>query len=138
MQIRNLKGDFCGVAGLDVSFNRLTNSILTKGNVGAYVIEKAVINRDGETIFSTRSEYFNKTFDPAKFHQNAEFKTPLFQTPEIRDRILNRGKDYGIFVVEQNGRKVIYSFARLEILKMYYVVSGDYQKLIEHVRKLPQ
>ena len=138
MQIRNLNGDFCGVAGLDVSFNRLTNSILTKGNVGAYVIEKAVINRDGETIFSTRSEYFNKTFDPAKFHQNAEFKTPLFQTPEIRDRILNRGKDYGIFVVEQNGRKVIYSFARLEILKMYYVVSGDYQKLIEHVRKLPQ
>ena len=138
IQIHDLKGNFCGVAGMDVSVNRLTNSILTKGNVGDYVIEKAVINLSGETIFSTKSEYFNKTFDPAKYHQDAEFKTPLFQTQPIRNRILNRGRDYGIFVVEQDGRKVIYSFARLEILKMYYVVSGDYEKLIAHVRKLPR
>jgi serine/threonine-protein kinase len=136
IQIFDLEGNFRGVAGLDLSVNRLTNSILTKGNVGDYVLEKAVINLSGETIFSTKSEYFNQTFDPDKYHQNAEFKTPLFQTEEIRKRILGQGKDYGVFSVTQDGEKLVFSFARLEIFDMYYVVVADYDKLLTHIGKM--
>ncbi|MBP5183242.1 MAG: hypothetical protein J6331_09485, partial [Lentisphaeria bacterium] len=136
--IFDLHGHFCGVAGLDLSVNSLTNSILTKGNVGDYVIEKAVINLEGETIFSTKSEYFNKTFDPDKFHQDADFKTPLFQTREIRNRILKQktDKEYGVFSTTQKGKKIVCSYAYLEILEMYYVVVADYEKLLRHVSKL--
>ena len=135
VQIYNLHGEFCGVAGLDLSVNRLTKSLLDKGNVGDYVLEKAVVNLSGETVFSTESEYFNKTFDPDKYHQDAEFKTPLFHTKEVRNRILKRGRDYGTFVVTQEGRELIYCFAHLEIFDMYYVVVADYRKLLKHVEK---
>ena len=136
IQIFDLNGNFRGVAGLDLSVNRLTRSILTKGNIGSYVLEKAVINLEGETIFSTKSEYFNKTFDPDKYHQHAQFKTPLFQTEAIRKRILGQNKDYGLFSVEQGGKRVVCSFAHLEILNMYYVVVADYRELLKHVSSL--
>ena len=132
--IYNLDGEFCGVAGLDVSLNRATAAILSLGNVGNYVIEKAVINRDGETIFSSLSEYYNKTFDPARYHQNARFKTPLFRSKRIRNQILKQDKDFGTFIVEERGREVIYSFAYLDVVDMFYVVSADYRKLLEHVK----
>ena len=133
IQIRDLKGELRGVAGLDLSVNQLTNSILAKGNIGDYVLEKAVINSKGETIFSTRSQYFNRKFDPEKYHQDAEFKTPLYQTEEVRDQILKRGKKFGVFGVTKDGKKIVYSFAYLEILDMYYVVAADYGKLMAHV-----
>ena len=136
IQIFDLNGRFCGVAGLDVSVNQLTNSILDKGNVGDYVLEKAVINNDGHVIFSTKSEYYNKTFDPEKFHQDAEFKTPLYRTDEIRNRILKRGRDYGTIVVNEGEESTVYCYAYLEIFDMFYVVAADYRKLVEHVKNV--
>ena len=135
VQIYDLHGDFRGVAGLDLSVNQLTKSLLDKGNVADYVLEKAVVNLSGETVFSTKSEYFNKTFDPDKYHQNAEFKTPLFHNKEVRNRILKRGRDYGTFIIKQDGRELIYCFAHLEVFNMFYVVVADYQKLLRHVEK---
>ncbi|MBQ9337116.1 MAG: protein kinase [Lentisphaeria bacterium] len=135
VEIRDLNGNFYGVAGLDVSVNRLTQSILTRGNVGDYVIDKAVINLKGETVFSTNSKFFNQKFDPSKFHQDTMFQSPLYGSPRVRVRILKSGKSYGIFTIDENGRKIVYSYAHLEILNMYYVVSADYEKLLAHVKK---
>ena len=126
-----MNGEFSGVVGLDLSVNRLTNSILSMGNTGDYVIEKAVINLDGETIFSSKSEYFNKSFDPDKFHKDVEFETPHFRTESIRNRILRQGNSYGAFA--DNG--LVYSFAHLEIFNMYYVVVADYNKLVSYIRE---
>ena len=136
IQIFDLDGKFRGVAGLDLSVNRLTNSILNRGNVGDYVVEKAVINLDGEVIFSTKSEFFNKKFDPDKFHEEAEFETRLFEPQEVRERILGDAREHDIFSVEQkDGRKVVYSFAKLEVLDMYYVVVADYEKLLKYAAR---
>lgn len=71
--------------------------------------------------------------DVRQFHQDAEFKTPLCRTGDIRDRILKQG-EYGTFFVKENGKDVVYSYAFLEIFDMFYVVSADYQKLLEHVK----
>ena len=120
-----------GVVGLDLSINKITERILNKGNVGAYVIEKAVVTRSGEVVFSSRSKYFNKKFDPEKFHKDADFKLPLFETHEVRKRILDSGRDYGTFII---GNK-IYSFAVLEVLDAFFVVVADYDKLKAHIRK---
>ena len=133
--IYDLAGVFRGVVGLDLSVNQLTESILGKGNTGDYVIEKAVVNREGETIFSSESEYFNKRFDPDQYHRNAEFKTPLFRTAEIRKRILGSDGGYGTFVVGGQGRRIICSFAHLKILDMYFVVVADYDGLIRHIER---
>ena len=63
-----------------------------------------------------------------------EFKTPLFRTEEIRKRIMKR--EYGAFIVGENGRKIIYSVAYLDIWNMYFVVVADYDELIRHVESL--
>ena len=133
VQIVDLQGNFRGVAGLDVSVNRLTSGVLRQGNVGDYVIEKAVINREGHVIFSSKSPFFNKKFDPEKFHQDTAFETPLFGSQEVRDRILKQG-EYGTFFVKENGKDIVYSYAFLEIFDMFYVVSADYRKLLEHMK----
>ena len=133
--IVDLDGIFRGVVGADLSVNRLTQSILSRGNIGDYVIEKAVISREGEIIFSSKSNYFNKKFDPEKYHSNTEFKTPLFRSWDVRSRILNSNKDFGTFIVTQRGRRVIYSFAHLEIFNMFFVVVADYEKLVQHILK---
>lgn len=134
--IIDLQENFRGVVGLDLSINKLTDRILKKGNIGDYVLEKAVINLEGETIFSSKSEYFNKKFDPEKVHRNVEFKTPLFHTKDIRDRILKGGSSYGTFIVDRDERKIIYSFAHLEVWNMYFVVVADYNGLVRHVESL--
>ena len=131
--IIDLQEKFRGAVGLDLSVNKLTERILKKGNIGSYVIEKAVINLAGETIFSSKSVYFNQKFDPGKIHRNAEFKTPLFRSGDIRSRILKKDKGYGTFIIDQNGRKTIFSYAHLEVWNMYFVVVADYDELVKHV-----
>ncbi|MBQ7176055.1 MAG: protein kinase [Victivallales bacterium] len=132
--IYDMKGEFCGVVGLDLSVNKLTNSILSMGNTGEYVLEKAVINKEGETIFSSMSEYFNKSFDPEKLHKDVEFKTPLFGDDVIRRKILQEGKKYGVFSIARNGQRQVYSFAYLDVIDMYYVVVADYNGLVSYIR----
>jgi len=127
---------FRGVVGLDLSVNKLTERILQKGNVGGYVIEKAVVNRRGEVVFSSQSKFFNRKFDPEKFHGSAPFKATLFRTPGIRSRILEKGKEFETFIVVEGGKKVIYSFATLEVFDMIFVVVADYGKLVEHIEKI--
>ncbi|MBR4666356.1 MAG: protein kinase [Lentisphaeria bacterium] len=132
--IIDLNERFRGVAGLDLSVNKLTERILSQGNTGKYVLEKAVIDRTGEVIFSSKSQYFNKKFDPEKIHHDTEFKIGLFRTQKIRDRILKSGRKYGAFIDKQNEKKIICSFADLEIFDMVFVVIADYAKLVEHIK----
>ena len=132
--IIDFENKFRGVAGLDLSVNKLTERILGRGNRGEYVIEKAVIDRTGETIFSSLSKFYNKKFDPDKFHRDTKFKIGPFRTRQIRDKILNTGRKYGAFIEEQDGKKIICSFADLEVWGMVFVVVADYEKLITHIQ----
>lgn len=131
--IYDLQGKFRGVVGADVSVNKLTNSIIEKGNTGNYVLEKAVITLNGEVVFSTKSHFFNKKFDPEKLHEHAVYKAQRFGTPEVRYRILKRNRDFGTFIIPENGKKRIYSFAHLTIFNMYFVVVCDYDRLIQYL-----
>ena len=95
--------------------------------------EKAVINLAGETVFSSKSVFFNRKFDPGKIHGNTAFKSPLFRNPDIRRRILGKDKGYGVFIIDLGGRRDIYSYAHLEVWNMYFVVVADYDELVKHV-----
>ena len=129
MQIRDTQGNFYGVAGLDLSFNKLTENLLKAGNTGSHVLEKAIIDPEGRVILSSASQYFNRTFDP-KDYVNPELEMPLFKDGIIRTMILKQGKTFGLFLIEENGREVLYSFAHLKIFNLYYVEIIDFQKLL--------
>ena len=122
-----------GVVGLDLSFNKLVERILKRGNTGEYVIGKAVINRQGEEVFSSKSPFFNQKYDPEKSHESTEFKLPIFASAEVRDRILKSGREYGVFTAERQGRQVVYSFAYLEVWDMFFVTVADLEKLKKQV-----
>ena len=129
MQIRDIQGNFHGVAGLDLSFNKLTGNLLSSGNTGAFVLEKAVMNPEGRVVLSASSEYFNRTFDP-EGHEDPELALPLFRDETVRSRILGEQQGFGLFVNPENGREVLYSFARLKIFKLYYVEVIDFSRLL--------
>lgn len=122
-----------GVVGLDLSINKLVERILRRGNIGPYVIGKAVINRRGEEVFSSKSPYFNAKFDPEKFHEDAEFKLPIFASAEVRDRILRSGQEYGAFIASRRGQVLVYSFAYLEVWDMFFVSVADFGKLKQYL-----
>ena len=65
-----------------------------------------------------------------------EFKTPLFRTEAIRKRIMRDNRGYGAFTVNEDGKKIIYSLAHLDIWNMYFVVVADYDELVKHVESL--
>lgn len=132
--IIGLDGMFRGVAGLDLSVNKLVERILARGNVGDYVVGKAVIDRQGREVFSSKSPYYNRKFDPDKI-DSTEPELPLFSSAWVRDKILSSGKEYGTFVAVKDGRRYVYSFALLEVWNMFFVTVADYEKLIERARK---
>lgn len=129
MQIRDIQGNFYGVAGLDLSFNKLTSNLLVSGNTGSCVLEKAVMTPEGRILLSASSEYFNRTFDPKRF-ADPELALPLFRDEVVRGRILGEKQGFGLFVNLENGREVLYSFARLKIFKLYYVEVIDFTALL--------
>ena len=131
MQIRDIQGNFYGVAGLDLSFNKLTSSLLASGNTGDCVLEKVVMTPDGRILLSASSEYFNRTFDPEQY-TDPELALPLFRDEAVRNRILEEKQGFGLFVNLENGREVLYSFARLKIFKLYYVEVINFSAMMLH------
>ena len=87
------------------------------------------MNPEGRVVLSASSEYFNRTFDP-EGHEDPELALPLFRDETVRSRILGEQQGFGLFVNPENGREVLYSFARLKIFKLYYVEVIDFSRLL--------
>ncbi len=134
MQICDEEGNFYGVTGLDISFNKFAKSLLNTGNVGHFVIESALIDVDGRIIVSSNSEFLKNDFDWSQHKQGGEMQMKFFATPKIRRTILNT--KYGIISVnELPYGEVIYIYAQLKSLNWVCIQKIDYDIYLQVYRR---
>lgn len=134
MQICDEEGNFYGVTGLDISFNKFAKSLLNTGNVGHFVIESALIDVDGRIIVSSNSEFLKNDFDWSQHKQGGEMQMKFFATPKIRRTILNT--KYGIISVnEPPYGEVIYIYAQLKSLNWVCIQKIDYDIYLQVYRR---
>ena len=134
MQICDEEGNFYGVTGLDVSFNKFAKSLLNTGNIGHFVIESAIIDVDGRIIVSSNSEFLKNDFDWSQHKQGGEMQMKFFSTPKIRRKILNT--KYGIISVNEFPYgEVIYIYAQLKSLNWVCIQKINYNIYLQVYRR---
>ena len=126
VRIQDEKGKFYGVAGLDITVNKMASLLHVSGNTGYYVLDSVLLDSRGRIIVSTNTKKKEKQFDlAAEASRNSEINLEYFSPSKIRRSILKR--KFGILSDYEPGRgEVIYLFAHMKTLNWYYVQKIDF------------
>ena len=139
VRIQDERGNFYGVAGMDLTFNKLAFLLHRSGNTGHFVLDSALINANGQIVASTdfRSKKGEKQQNQdlsAKLEKNAELEMVYFSIPKIRRAILEQ--KFGIISDHEPGRgEVIYLFAQLKTLNWIFVQKIDLEVYRTYYRR---
>lgn len=125
MRIQNENGSFYGVAGLDLTFDKVVEILQKSGNTGYFVMDSALINNRGRIIASSEKKRRTGRFSRKEADENQEAAVELFSTPKIRYEILKQ--KYGIITDFEPGRgEVIYLFSQMKTLNWICVQKIDF------------
>ena len=127
VRIQDEKGTFYGVAGMDLTFNKLASLLHHSGNIGPFVLESALINAQGRIVAGTarpKKKKLKAMELSAKLENNAEIEMAYYSVPKIRHGILKQ--KFGIISDQEPGRgEVIYLFAQMKTLDWIFVQKID-------------
>ena len=126
VSIQDMKGDFYGVVGLDMTFNKLADILHHTGNVGFFVLDSALIDSHGRIIASSEKKKHQATYSQQDSEKNAEVAMVFFATPKIRRTIL--AQKFGFFSDFEPGRgEVLYLYAQMKTLNWIFVQKIDFE-----------
>ena len=126
MRVCDEKGNFYGVAGLELTFNKTAEILHHSGNTGYYVLDSALIDTQGRIIASSAEKRRNQKFEKAQSVKNTEVLTKYFATPKIRRAILAR--KFGVLSDYEPGRgEVLYVFSQMKTLDWICVQKLDFE-----------
>ena len=125
MRIQDENGSFYGVAGLDLTFDKVVEILQKSGNIGYFVMDSALIDHRGRIIASSEKKRRTGRFSRKEADKNQEVAMELFSTPKIRYEILKQ--KYGIIADFEPGRgDVIYLFSQMKTLNWICVQKIDF------------
>ena len=126
VRIQDERGRFYGVAGLDLTFNKVADILHHTGNTGFFVLDSALIDDHGRIIASSEKKKRHQNFSQKDSEKNAEIAMEFFAVPKIRKAILER--KFGIFFDFEPGRgEIMYLFAQMKTLKWIFVQKIDFE-----------
>jgi len=126
MRICDEKGNFYGVAGLELTFNKAAEILHRSGNTGYYVMDSALIDANGRIIASSDKKKRNSKFNKSESVKNIEIVMEYYATPKIRHAILSR--KFGVLSDYEPGRgEVLYLFAQMKTLDWICVQKLDFE-----------
>lgn len=111
-------GEFLGVAGVEMTFNRIIVQLLSLKTIPA-VLETTLVDDAGRKIVDSRD--LGKRFHAAKTDVGVELS--LFEIPEVVSAI--KQKRTGTIECSRGGKRELVAFYRLEMKGWYYVVEVD-------------
>ena len=134
MRICDEKGNFYGVAGLELTFNKAAEILHNSGNTGYFVLDSALIDSQGRIIASSSKRKRNQKFDKSQAIENTEVVTEYFGPPKIRRAILAR--KFGVLSDYEPGRgEVLYLFSQMKTLDWICVQKLDFEDYRTYVRR---
>lgn len=126
VSIHDDNGRFFGVAGLDLTFNKVADILLRSGNIGFFVLDSALIDARGRLIASSQKKKRLTAFSQKDSESNTEVAMEFFAVPKIRRAILDQ--KFGILSSFESGRgEVLYLFAQLKTLNWIYIQKIDFE-----------
>ena len=110
------KGNFQGVASIDMTFDYITNTLMKPQVHHKSVETRYLITKNGDIILSSRLA--SREVKKATRH-DTEVIFPPFPFPEIKKHIKEASS--GQFETKSNGRVVLIGYALIKTLHCYYV-----------------
>ncbi|MBO4630572.1 MAG: protein kinase [Lentisphaeria bacterium] len=134
MRIQDEKGNFYGVVGLDLTFNKVAEILHHSGNTGYYVLDSTLIDAKGRIIASSDRKKRKKEFTQADSERNQELTMEYYAFPKIRYGILEQ--KHGILSDHEPGRgEVLYLFAQMKTLDWICVQKIDFEAYRNYFRR---
>ena len=126
IRIQDEHGRFYGVAGLDLTFNKVAEILHRTGNVGFFVLNSSLIDSRGRIIASTGRKKQVQNYSSSDSDKNQEIIMDYYAVPKIRRAILEQ--KFGILTHNEPGRgEVIYLFAQMKTMNWIYVQKIDFE-----------
>lgn len=126
VRIQDEAGRFFGVAGMDLTFNKVADILHHTGNVGYFVLDSALIDSRGQIIASSEKKKRQAAYSRQDSEKNAEVSMAFFATPKIRRTILEQ--KFGFFSDFESGRgEVLYLCAQMKTLNWIFVQKIDFE-----------
>lgn len=115
-------GKFYGVSALDIGVEFIVRELESIGNSGEFVMEKIFVDKNGEIVLSTGNA---GTVKGDMTDANGRRKT-LDRNVYSRMRAMK----FGHFIVDEEGRSVVYVFAQIPTVSWMYVERLDLANLM--------
>ena len=129
------RGNFHGVAAIDVSIRKLVKSLRGMGDSGKYVLEKTIVDADGSVVLDIDERFIAAANRNDGSVGNAG-KRIRYKDMPLFERIKTRRN--GVIIRAENGRNVAYVFSGMYSVKWYYIEKIDLDALLrERGVKLP-
>lgn len=135
MPMQDAKGNLLGVAGIDISIQKIMDALKESGTHGGAILEKTFFDEDGSIIATTNQELFARAiagYKTAKDGGGTAFHYPdknlSAQIRELKNGILSDSDD--------NGREVVYVFTKCQAVDWYYFEKLDLQILLEQYKNV--
>ena len=126
VRICDEKGNFYGVAGLELTFNKAAEILHHSGNTGYYVLDSALIDGNGRIIASSAKKKRNSKFNKSESVKNTEIVMEYYAAPKIRHAILSQ--KFGVLSDYEPGRgEVLYLFSQMKTLDWICVQKLDFE-----------
>ena len=130
------KGNFHGVAAIDVSVRKLVKSLRRKGADEKFVLEKTIVDSDGDVILDIDEKFINSP-DHAAGNVDKSGKKVRYRDLSLFERIKARRNGF-IIRAEDDGRHAAYIFSGMYSVPWYFIEKIDLDALLrEHGLSIP-
>ena len=121
------KGNFHGVAAIDVSIRKLVKSLRGMGDSGRYVLEKTFVAADGSVVLDIDEKFIRA----ANRNDGSVGKSRgriRYGDMALFERIKTRRN--GTIIRRENGRNMVYVFSGMYSVEWYYIEKIDLDALL--------
>ena len=121
------RGNFHGVAALDVSVVKLVKSLRNMGGKGKYLREKTIVDADGFVVISSDEEFIGKSkHNDGRIGQKDN--RVRYRDAQLFERIKSRRS--GIIIRPEKGRYMAYIFSGMYSVEWYYIEKINLETLL--------
>ena len=124
----DMKGNFHGVAAIDVSVKKLVKSLRGKGAAGSYLLERTIVDADGNVVVDI-DENFIKAAVRGGGSADAPGKRIRYKDIPLFERI--KARRNGVIVRAENDRYAAYIFSGMYSVEWYYIEKIDLGVLLK-------
>ncbi len=121
----DLRGNFHGVAAIDVSILKLVKSLRGMGDSGKFLLEKTIVDADGRVVLAIDEK---SAADANRSDGNVDKKRACYKDMPLFERI--KARRNGIIIRPENGRYAAYIFSGMYSVEWYYIEKIDLDELL--------